>query len=266
MSDEAVLLEISPQGVATLTLNRPDVHNAFDEHMIALLSMRLDELAGNHNIRCVVVKGAGKSFSAGADLNWMKRAAGYNAAQNKADAQALASMLQKLYDLRCPTIALVHGAAIGGGFGLVACCDIVLAGPKAKFCLSEVKLGLIPATIGPFVMRAIGGRQMRRYAQTAEMIDVITAQEIGLVHERFDTDDDMLAGADILVRDHVLRNGPNAMAQAKTLCHDIEGQALDSALGEETAQRIADIRAGDEAREGLAAFLEKRAPHWVDEE
>lgn len=246
------------ESVAYVTLNRPDVHNAFDENMIAHLAMVFDELAGRDDICAVVLRGQGKSFSAGGDINWMKRAAGYSEDENYQDGLKLAAMLHGLYTLPQVTIACVHGPAMGGGMGLAACCDIVLAGPGAVFALSEVKLGLIPATIGPYVMAAIGPRQMRRYAQSGERIDADTALQIGLAHAVGDID---VLLDDVLKNIHA--NGPLAMRAAKTLCADLAGAAITPALIDDTARRIAKTRAGDEAKEGLVAFLEKRKAGWV---
>jgi methylglutaconyl-CoA hydratase len=261
MSADIVLLEVK-NNVATVTLNRPDVHNAFDEHMIAALTKIFDELAGRADVRVVVLKGAGKSFSAGADLNWMKRAAGFTKEQNKADAIALATMLNKLNTLPKLTVALVQGAAMGGGFGLVSCCDIVIAAADAKFALSEVRLGLIPATIAPYVIAAIGPRHARRYFQTGERFTGVQAQAIGLVHEVAEVADDMplILGA---LLDQVAANGPQAMAASKKLCLDITGRAVTPELMDDTATRIAQTRADDEAKEGLGAFLEKRKASWI---
>lgn len=263
--EDVVLRDISAQGVASVTLNRLDVHNAFDEHVIALLSHYFDDLAKRDDVRAVVLKGAGKSFSAGADLNWMKRAADYTPAQNAEDAMALANMLEKLYRLPQMTIALVQGAAFGGGFGLASACDVVMASQRAKFCLSEVKLGLIPATIAPYVMRAIGERQARRYFQTAELIDVAKAKEIGLVHEIYDDEAAMVGACEALLSEYIYKNAPMAMREAKKLVLDLAKEPVSQGLNKETAQRIADIRAGAEAKEGLNAFLEKRKANWIND-
>ncbi len=247
--------------IATVTLNRPDVHNAFDEDVIAALSHIWDDLSVRDDVLAVILRGGGKSFSAGGDLNWMKRAASYSTAENERDGMALATMLHKLYMLPKVTIACVHGAAMGGGMGLVSCCDIVLATPEAVFALSEVRLGLIPATIAPYVLRAIGERQFRRYAQTAERIGAERAREIGLVHELFADDMAMTAGLENILS--ALRlNGHKAMRESKKLCTDLAGQPLTQDMIAETARRIARTRAGDEAKEGLSAFLEKRKAVW----
>ncbi|PCJ96591.1 MAG: gamma-carboxygeranoyl-CoA hydratase [Zetaproteobacteria bacterium] len=262
MSDDIVVLEIE-DGVATVTLNRRDVHNAFDEAMIARLSAIFDELAGRNDVLAVVLCGAGKSFSAGADMNWMKRAADSTEEQNKADALLLAGMLNKLNNLPKVTIACVRGVALGGGMGLVSCCDIVIADDSAKFGLSEVKLGLIPATIGPYVLAAIGPRHMRRYAQTGERFGVEEAHRIGLVHIVADRPEGMPYKLHMIIKE-VQANGPKAMAASKTLCLDLMGREINQDLIDETADRISVTRAGDEAKEGLSAFLEKRKPEYTN--
>ncbi len=248
--------------VAFVTLNRPERHNAFDEHMIAELSDLWDDLAGRDDLVAVIVRGAGKSFCAGADLDWMKRAAGFSPAQNHADAQALSAMLYKFYSLPKLTIAYVYGAALGGGMGLACCADIVVADETASFGLSEVRLGLVPATISPYVVRAIGVRQSRRYFQTGERIDGLRAYRIGLVHDYAERPEDGEYLVQKIVREARL-NGPQAMAAAKKLALDVAERPLDDALRRETAELIATIRSGDEAREGLDAFLNKRKPSWV---
>ncbi len=261
MSNETVLFDVK-DGVAHVTLNRPDAHNAFDEDVIARLSVLWDDIAGRGDVRAVILRGRGKSFSAGADMNWMKRAAGYTAAQNYDDALKLAAMLGKLYDLPQTTIACVQGAAMGGGFGLVCCCDVVIAEADTVFSLSEVKLGLVPATIGPYVMQAIGARQMRRFAQTGERFDGRKALAIGLVHELAERPEDVdyLLGQ---VLKSLLAAGPQATRMAKKLCRDLSGTVPGPDVAADTAKRIADIRAGQEAKEGLTAFLEKRKAAWI---
>ncbi|QQG37215.1 MAG: enoyl-CoA hydratase/isomerase family protein [Micavibrio aeruginosavorus] len=261
MKNDIVLMNVL-DGVATITLNRPDTHNAFDEHMIAALSGKLDALHVEKDVRAVILSGNGKSFSAGADLNWMKRAANFSEEQNKADALALAEMLHKLYTLPVVTIACVQGAAMGGGMGLVSCCDFVIADENALFALSEVKLGLIPATIAPYVLRAIGERQARRYFQSGERINAAQACEIGLAHEIAGGPEDMADKLESFIKG-ILVNGPEAMKAAKKLCLDLAGKPLTPSLMEDTASRIAHTRAGAEAKEGLSAFLEKRKATWV---
>lgn len=238
--------------IATLTLNRPEVHNAFNAEMIAALSGAFDELAGNNDVSVVVLRGEGKSFSAGADLNWMKDSVNFSKEENRADAIALADMLNKLNTLPQLTICCVHGAAFGGGFGLVSCCDYVIAGDKALFSLSEVKLGLIPATIGPYVIHAIGQRQARRFFQTGERFSAAKALEIGLAHETGDIEE-ILAKA----LDEISKNGPYAMRAAKKLCFDLSGTYVSEGVRDNTAERIATIRTGEEAQERLKKFLDK---------
>ncbi|MCD8496868.1 MAG: enoyl-CoA hydratase-related protein [Alphaproteobacteria bacterium] len=252
---DSVLLTIE-NNAATVTMNRPDVHNAFDEGMIERLAAVFGSLEGRNDIHAVVLRGEGKSFSAGADLNWMKRAAAYSEAENKRDALALAWMLNTLNSLPQVTIARVHGAALGGGLGLVSCCDIVIAAPEAVFALSEVKLGLIPATIGPYVIRAIGERQARRFFQTGERFSAQKAYEIGFVHELSGNEniDDIL----LRILTEIGKNGAHAMQEAKRLCFDLAGKEISETLINETAKRIAEIRTGDEAQGRLKAFLEKR--------
>ncbi len=261
MNKDLVGIEIN-EGVATLTLNRPEAHNAFDDAMIARLSELLGDLAVRTDIVVVVLRGAGKSFSAGADLNWMKRAAGYSEAQNKVDAMALAEMLHKLDTLPKTTVACVQGAAMGGGLGLAACCDIVIAHDDAVFALSEVKLGLIPATIAPYVLRALGPRQSRRFFQTGEKFQGQQAFDLGLAHEIAHSYDEMEAKLRTIL-DVLRQNGPEAMAAAKRLCLDFAGRPVTPDLIDETAERIARVRAGGEAKEGLAAFVEKRPASWL---
>ena len=257
----ADLLEaVDHRGVATLTLNRPDRHNAFDDALIGDLDAALVRLADRPDVRALVLASTGRSFSAGADLGWMRRMAGYAEEENLADAAALARMLHRLDRLRMPTIAVVQGGAYGGGVGLVACCDIAIASERAGFCLTEVKLGLSPATIGPYVLNAIGARQARRYFATAEVIPAVRAREIGLVHEVV-PDAELEAVRDRVV-EAVLQGAPGAQADAKALVFRCEGRPVDAALGQETSRLIASRRASAEGREGLDAFLNRRAPAW----
>jgi methylglutaconyl-CoA hydratase len=253
-------VEIDKRGVARLTLARPEVHNAFDDTLIAALTMSLEELAASAAVRAVVLAADGKSFSAGADLNWMKAMAGYDEARNLADARALSRLLWTLDRLPKPTIGRVQGAALGGGVGLVACCDIVVASRQASFALSEVKLGLIPATIGPYVVAAIGERACRRYFLTAERIGAEEALRLGLVHRVVEAEALDRAVEETLAA--LLANGPAAVAAAKELVFAVGRRPVDAAVMEESARRIAAIRASPEGREGIAAFLEKRKPGW----
>jgi len=248
-------------GVATVTLARPDVHNAFNETLIGELTRTLRTLGADARVRAIVLAGQGRSFCAGADLHWMKRMAGYGHAENVADAMALATMLQTLATVAKPTIARVHGAAFGGGVGLVAACDIALAAEGATFSLSEVRLGLIPAAIGPYVIEAIGPRAARRYFLTAERFDAAEALRIGLVHEVVSADA-LDARVDALLG--TLRAaGPGAQAAAKDLIRAVALRPIDAAVIADTAERIAAQRASAEGREGVAAFLGKRAPAWT---
>lgn len=262
MSEETVKVAME-NGVASVTLNRPAVHNAFDDALIARLTEALREIGDDPGVRVVVLRGAGKSFSAGADLNWMQRMAGYSRTQNLADAMGLAQLLHTLDTLPRPTIAAVHGAAFGGGVGLVAACDIAVAAETAAFSLSEVRLGLIPAVISPYVVAAIGARQARRYFLTAERFDADEARRVGLVHEV--TAPEALEARVAAIVAELLRGGPGALGAAKNLVATVAGRPVDTALMADTARRIADIRAGEEARDGVGAFLEKRKPRWLPE-
>jgi methylglutaconyl-CoA hydratase len=247
--------------VATVTLNRPEIHNAFDETLIARLTAAFVSLDDNPDVRVVVLAAAGKSFCAGADLNWMQRMAAFGPEENLADAQALAAMLRALYALSKPTIARVAGAAYGGGVGLVAACDIAIAVPEATFALSEAKLGLIPATIGPYVIEAIGARQARRYFLTAERFAAADALRIGLVHEVVPRDE-LDARIDALIA--MLKGaGPTAQLECKALVRGVAHRPIDEDVIDGTAEHIAAVRASPEGREGVAAFLGKRPAAWI---
>ena len=260
MTTTPVNLAVDDRGVATLTLDRPDKHNAFDDAIIAELDARLAEVAANEHVRVLVLAATGKSFSAGADLAWMQRMADYGEAENLADAAALAEMLRKLNDLPQPTIARVQGPAYGGAVGLVSCCDMAVGSPLARFCLSEVKIGLIPATISPYVIAAMGARAARRYFTTAEVIDAETAFELGLLSEVVGVDD-LDDAVDSMV-EALLGNGPRATRSAKRLVLDYNWRELDEGLIEDSCRRIADIRVSAEGQAGLKAFLAKEAPPW----
>jgi methylglutaconyl-CoA hydratase len=261
MTDNIVELNIS-DNIARVTLNRPEVHNAFDENVIKRLSGIWDELASNNDLIAVILSGNGKNFSAGADLNWMKKAADYPTDKNEEDALALAEMLNKLYSLPMLTIGRITGAAMGGGFGLVSCLDVVFCEAGSKFALSEVKLGLIPATIAPYVINAIGERQARRYFQTAERFNAKKAKEIGLVHEVFDDADSLDQSINDLIT-NIKSNGPEAMRASKKLCADLSGKEITGELLADSAKRIAERRTSEEAKEGLCAFLDKRKAAWA---
>ncbi|OAU98769.1 MULTISPECIES: enoyl-CoA hydratase/isomerase family protein [Moraxella] len=260
MSYDYLHIEKSNQ-VATVWLNRPEVHNAFNEGVISELQRAFEDLGADDEVRVVMLAGRGKSFSAGADLNWMKKAGEADLDENIADAERLAKMLQTLATLPKPTIARVHGAALGGGMGLASTCDICIASTEAKFATSEVRLGLAPSTISPYVIRTIGERQARRYFLTAERIDAQTAYHIGLAHEVCEADE-LDATVDKIIQ-AILQGAPNAQADSKTLIDMVAKKAVDEALLTETAKHIATIRQGSEAKEGLQAFLNKRSPAWI---
>jgi len=255
-------LSIERQGrVATLWMDRPEVFNAFDEQLIDDLQSACAELDADASVRVVVLAGKGRHFSAGADLNWMRRASGYTEEENRADARRFAAMLRRLAGMSKPTIARVQGAALGGGTGLAAACDMAVASRDASFATSEVKFGIIPAVISPYVLRAIGPRQALRYFQSAERFSAERAYEIGLVNEVCELED--LDATVARIVEPLIAGAPLAQQAAKDLIAAIDGRAIDDAVSEETAQRIARQRATDEARDGIAAFLDKRSPSWL---
>jgi methylglutaconyl-CoA hydratase len=258
---QSILLE-TDAGVGIITLNRPEKHNAFDAELITELAQAIELMTQDEAVRVIVLSSAGKSFCAGADLDWMRRAADYSTAENLREARQLADMLHRLKACPKPVIARVQGSAYGGGVGLLACCDIVIATAEAQFVLSEVRLGLIPATIGPHVVAAIGERHARRYMLTAERFSAREAYRIGLVHELV-MDVEALDNAVGELVDALLKNGPVALSECKTLIAEIAGQPLTDELVEDTAQRITRLRASAEGREGMSAFLQKRKPNWV---
>ena len=262
MPFQALQIELSGP-VATLWMNRPDLHNAFDETLIAELTAACVALNEDNDVRIVILAGRGKSFSAGADLNWMKRAANNGLDDNLNDARALARMLRTLAEMKKPTIARIQGAALGGGMGLAAACDIAVASTKAVFATSEVKFGIIPSAISPYVLRAIGARQAYRYFQSAERIDAHRALDIGLVHETVEPEQLDAKISDIV--DSLLQGGPLSQAAAKDLIRTVNGRPINDTLVDDTAHRIAHLRATPEAREGIAAFLDKRQPSWMGE-
>ncbi len=260
MSYQTISVEIRNQ-IGILALNRPEVHNAFNEVMIAELNAACRVLDRNKEVRVVVLIGAGKNFSAGADLNWMKKMAAYSLAQNRKDALALARMLHSLNNLSKPTIARVQGAAYGGGVGLISCCDMAVAANDALFGTTETKLGLIPATISPYVIAAIGERQARRYFLTAERFTAAEAFRIGLLHDIVPAEE-----LDNRVNEWcatLLEAGPQAQAAAKDLIRAVRHRAVNDKLLTETAERIAKVRASQEGKEGVDAFLAKRKPAWA---
>lgn len=261
---ESVLLEVD-RGVGIVTLNRPERHNAFDDVLIGELTAALNEMRADDRVRAVVLSSTGKSFCAGADLGWMKRAASYTPDESYADAMNLAGLLRTLHDMPKPTIARVQGPAYGGGVGLVAACDIAVATFDAQFTLSEVRLGIIPAAISPYVIAAIGERKSRRYMLTAERFSAAEAYRIGLVHEIVPGEEE-LDNATGEILDSLLAGGPAAQTECKALIRAVANQPIDDDLVAETARRISRVRASAEGREGMAAFLEKRKPAWIRSE
>jgi len=258
--NEKVLFEVNEQGIATVTLNNPDKHNAFDDDIIKQLTTIFNDISQRDNVSIMILASNGKSFSAGADLNWMKRMASYSYEDNLKDANALAQMLKALNFLPQTTIAKIQGAAFGGAVGLASCCDITIASTQASFCLSEVKLGLIPATISPYVVGAIGLKASRRYFQTAERFFADKAQQLGLVDEVVEPEN--LTNEVNVMTTKLLANGSQARRQAKKLCQDVAFKIIDENLLADTSKRIAAIRVSDEGQEGLSAFFEKRVPNW----
>ena len=259
MTDALQILRAGP--VARLRLHRPELHNAFDAALIAALTSALERLGGDDGVRVVVLEGAGASFSAGADLNWMRGMAAASEQENREDSLALARLMRALDELPKPTIARVHGAAFGGGVGLVACCDIAIGAEGAKFGLTEARLGLLPAVISPYVIAAIGTRQARRYFATAEVFDAAQAQRIGLLHEVVEADA-LDAAVDRQVA-LLLKAGPVASAQAKSLVRDVAWARDRDSIDAANANLIARLRVSDEGQAGLSAFLDKRAPAWT---
>lgn len=260
---ETITLDATRAGVAIVTLNRPEKHNAFNAMVIAELTDAFENLRGEDHLRMVILRGNGKSFSAGADLDWMKAAAHYTQKENEDDALALAEMLRRLYELPQMTLALVHGAAMGGGAGLVAACDVAVAMRSATFRFSEVRLGLTPATISPYVIEAIGPRMAKALFVTGESFDAAYAETIGLVQYTVADETEMATMEEHLSK-LMFDTAPGAVAAAKALVHEVTGLQINASLSRETAKRIAARRASDEGREGLAAFLEKRRPSWAD--
>ena len=255
-------LQVEREGfVARVWLNRPDVRNAFNDGVIAELRGTFDALAADTSLRAIVLGWRGKAFCAGADLSWMKAMAGYTWEQNRADAQALADMLWAIYRCPVPVVGRIQGDCYAGGVGLAAVCDVLVAADGVQFCLSEARLGLLPATISPYVIRAMGEQAARRYFVTAERFSAAQAAALGFVHEVC-ADHALDAKVDEIVA-ALVGNGPMALRACKALVQDAAGQPIDAALREETARRIADVRASDEGREGVQSFLGKRKPAWL---
>ena len=257
-----VLSHVDADGNATVQLNRPEVHNAFDPEMVEALTRTLKQLEADGRVRAIVLTGTGKTFSAGADIEHMRKSARFSRAQNVENAKATAQMLHTLYSLQKPTIACVRGAVRGGGVGLVAACDIAIAERMATFRLSEVRLGIMPAMIGPYVIAAMGERMAHRYMLSGEEFDVAEAYRIGLVHDICEEPELNAVVGRMLT--NLYAGGPNAIAAIKRLIPELAAAGTDPAVVEKTAQRIAEIRATPEAQEGLSAFLEKRKARWLE--
>ncbi|MFZ6727632.1 enoyl-CoA hydratase/isomerase family protein [Undibacterium sp. MH2W] len=257
---ETLSLQIDAH-VATVTLNRPDVRNAFNETTIAEITQVFQQLDADSAVRAVVLAANGVAFCAGADLNWMKKMADYTHAENLADAGQLAAMLAAIYCCSKPVVAKVQGDCYAGGMGLVAACDIAVSVDSAHYCLSEVKLGLIPATISPYVIKAMSESAARRYFITAERFSAHEAQRIGFVHEVVSAE--ALDGKIAEIVKALVSNSPNAVKQAKKLAQDVASREITPALVAATVEGIAQIRASDEGREGVRSFLEKRKPAWL---
>lgn len=261
MSDQLCHCRIDSAGTATISLNRPDVHNAIDERLVNSLLDSLKSVDENSAVRTVILASNGKYFCAGIDLNWMARSAAYSRTENRVDALRIMELMQTLYNLSKPTIAMIKGPAYGGGVGLVACCDIAIASERAAFCFSEVRLGLIPSVISPYVVKKLGDRAVRRYFLTGEVFNAEEARRIGLVHEISD-ENDLHTRVDEIVQ--ALRaGGPIAQTRTKKLLDDVSNNPLTDSLLRKTAQWIADVRQCEEAKEGIQAFLEKRDPQWA---
>ena len=259
---QSLLVHIE-QHVATVILNRPEIRNAFNDEMIGELTSAFETLGANDDVRVIVLTAAGKAFCAGADLNWMRAMAGYDYEENLADADKLAQMLKTIYDCPKPTIAAIQGDVYAGGMGLVAVCDVAIAVKIANFCLSEVRLGLAPATISPYVIRALGARAAQRYFLSAEVFDAKKARQLGFIHDR--VSEESLNDEVAAFCANIVKNSPDAMKTCKTLLHEVIGQPINDALIQSTVKSIADIRASEQGREGVQAFLQKRKPNWQTE-
>lgn len=262
-NSENLKCQVDDRGIAYLTMAKPEIHNAFDDRLIADMASIFDALSKDADVRIIILGAEGKSFSAGADLNWMRRMATYSDAENIADAEKLAQLLKLISSSPKPVIARVQGATFGGGVGLVAACDIAIGTDSSLFSLSEVRLGLIPSVISPYVIRAISGRQASRYMLTGERFGAEEAFRVGLLHQV--ASDDAIDNAIEAIVGELLKNGPEAMSECKGLISYVAGKPVNGDLMTETARRIARVRASDEGREGLNAFLEKRQPAWLED-
>tara|TARA_B100001121_G_scaffold298051_1_gene305181 strand:- start:48 stop:842 length:795 start_codon:yes stop_codon:yes gene_type:complete len=261
MSDQAVLFERKTAGIAVVTLNRPNVHNAFNDVMIAQLTKCFDEIAKDKKIRVMLLQSKGKSFSAGADLKWMRAAVHHSAKKNEEDAKKLAGLFHRLDTMPMPTVVRVQGPAFAGGLGLVACCDVALGAKGVKFAVTEVKLGLIPAVISPYLAQAIGASAARQFFQTAEVFGANKAKQIGLLHEVVD-----ITYLDSMVNEvvsSILGNAQGSNRACKKLIYEI-GSQVSEEFRADTARQIASIRSTVEAQEGIGAFFERRHPQWVE--
>ena len=260
-----VIVDASPGGTVVLTLNRPERHNAINDRIIAALDDALETVRGADHVRVVILRGAGRSFSAGVDVDWLRSSTRFTPDENEQDALGLARLLEKLYDLPQLTIAAIHGAAMGGGAGLAAACDVVIATKAAQFRFPEVRLGLTPAPIAPFVVQAIGPRWARALFATGESFDSAFAEKIGLVHYAVEDDDEIG-----VILEHVTKlafhAAPGALEASKRIAHEVYGRPISDGLAHLTARRVAHRRASEEGQEGVAAFLEKRKPSWLIEE
>ena len=261
-NDDLVQIDSTTDGVVFITINRPQKKNAFDAATIAALYEAFETLHGADHVRVVFIRGAGGTFSAGGDLNWMRDAAGWTESDNRDDAMGLAKMLKALHDIPALTVALVEGAAMGGGAGIVCACDMAVAVEGSRFAFSEVKLGLIPATIAPYVIEAVGPRRARQLFLTANIFDADYAAHAGIVDMVLPEGsmDEFIS----MLTDSLTQNAPGAMGEAKRLVRDVAGRHIDHGLMEETAKRIARARVSDEGQEGVRAFLEKRSPRWAE--
>ncbi len=259
----SVILEATPEGVAVVTLNRPEKKNAFDSTLIEGLTEAFETLQGADHVRVVFIRGAGGSFCAGADLEWMALAAEMTEDDNRSDAMTVATMFKALSEISAVTVALVEGAALGGGAGLVAACDLAVAMEGARFAFSEVRLGLIPAMISPYVVEAVGPRTARALFVTGRSFDAVYAEKIGLVSE-VAADPAGLAAAQVRITADVMAAAPGAVVEAKALAREVAGRPIDHGLMAETARRLARRRVSEEGREGVAAFIARRKPSWTD--
>ena len=260
MTNYKNLLVTIENHVATVTLNRPEIRNAFNDEMISELTSVFERLGQTDDVRVIVLAAAGKSFCAGADLNWMRAMADYDYEENLADADKLAQMLKIIYECPKPTVAAIQGDVYAGGMGLVAVCDVAIAVKNANFCLSEVRLGLAPATISPYVIKALGARASQRYFLTAEVFDAKKARQLGFIHERVNADE--LQDRVAVIGAKIVNNSPEAVKTCKRLLHDIAGETITDGLIADTVKEIADIRSSKQGKEGVQAFLQKRKPDW----